>query len=489
MNLAQIVAVLPFYHTDVTVEHLNINSIHVDSREVTTGDLFICIKGFTVDGHDFAKQAVEHGAVAVIAERALDLSVPTIIVPDTTRALAKIAAKFFNDPTEQLQLIGITGTNGKTTITYILEAIFQMYQKKTGIIGTIQMKIGNQVRPIVNTTPDAFQLQRSFHEMVEQNVQYAMMEVSSHALDLGRVAGCNFNVAVYTNLSQDHLDYHENMTKYLQAKTLLFSQLGNSYATDQTKFAIVNDDDPYCEAIIKSTTQDIVTYGLTDHALIYATNINLEPTGTTFDLHTPTGTLSINSKLIGKFNIYNMLAAISVAYVYDIPLKVIKRALERIQGVSGRFERVDAGQDYTVIVDYAHTPDSLANVLETIRQFARGKVYVVVGSGGDRDRTKRPLMADVALKYADYTFFTSDNPRTEKPEAIIDDMVRHLTDDRFTVHIDRKEAIFQAIQQAVTDDIVLIAGKGHEVGQEINGKIYPFDDREVAKEAINHKEF
>lgn len=489
MYLAELMTALPIYQMQTMVGQLQINSLQVDSRHVKQGDLFICIKGFTVDGHDFAKQAEKNGAVAVVAERELHLSIPTIVVPDTTRALAKLATKFFNHPTERLQLIGITGTNGKTTITYILEAIFQAYKQKTGVIGTIQMKIGHESIPIVNTTPDAFQLQRSFNAMVRENVDVVMMEVSSHALDLGRVAGCNFDMAIYTNLSQDHLDYHKNMDEYLRAKTLLFSQLGNSYAEERMKFAIVNDDDQYRDEIIKSTTQNIITYGLTDNALIYASNINLQPTETTFDLHTPKGSVAITSELIGKFNVYNMLAAVSAAYVNDVPLNIIKQALENLSGVSGRFERVDAGQDFTVIVDYAHTPDSLENVLQTIKQFAQGNIYVVVGTGGDRDRTKRPLMADVALKYAHYTFFTSDNPRTEKPEAIIDDMVNHLTNEAFTVIVDRQEAIYEAINEAQTGDIVLIAGKGHETGQEINGKIYPFDDREVAKKAIKRKGF
>lgn len=489
MKLVDLLVSLPLHDVKETIDHINIRSLQVDSRSVKQGDLFICIKGFTVDGHDFATQAEKNGAVAVVAERDLQLSVPTIIVPNTTRALAKLATKFFNDPTEQLQLIGVTGTNGKTTITYILEAIYQAYNKKTGVIGTIQMKIGDKSISIENTTPDAFQLQRSFYNMVEQKVEVAMMEVSSHALDLGRVAGCNFDIAIYTNLSQDHLDYHKNMADYLRAKTLLFSQLGNSYAQNNEKFAIINDDDPYRDAFIKSTTQNIITYGLTQRANIYATNIDLQPTQTSFTLHTPTAKVSITSELIGKFNVYNMLAAASAAYVKGIPLKTIKHALESISGVSGRFERVDIGQDYTVIVDYAHTPDSLENVLQTIEQFAQGNIYVVVGTGGDRDRTKRPLMADVAMKYSNYTFFTSDNPRTEKPEAIIDDMVSHLNDERFTVIVDRKKAIEEAIHRAKTNDIVLIAGKGHETGQEINGKIYPFDDREVAKEAIKRKEF
>jgi len=314
------------------------------------------------------------------------------------------------------------------------------------------------------------------------------MEVSSHALDLGRVAGCNFDVAIYTNLSQDHLDYHETMDDYLQAKMLLFSQLGNSYAQTQQKYAILNKDDPYFDQVKNSTSQSIVSYGLTDEAMIYASNIQLHSNNSEFDLHTPIGSVSVKSQLIGKFNIYNMLAAVSAAYVYNVPLEVIQQALESLPGVSGRFEQINEGQDFTVIVDYAHTPDSLENVLQTINQFAQGKVYVVVGTGGDRDRTKRPLMADIALEYADHAIFTSDNPRTEDPKAIIHDMISHLTDENHTVIVDRKTAIHEVIKQAEADDVILIAGKGHETGQEIHGKIYPFDDREVAREAIKRKE-
>lgn len=488
MKLVDLLESLPLYEVLGSIDDIIVRSLEVDSRLVKQGALFVCIKGFTVDGHDFAKQAEEKGAIAVVAERDLNLSIPSIVVPDTTRALAKLATKYFNNPTEQLQLIGVTGTNGKTTTTYLLEAIYQEAQKKTGLIGTIQMKIGNKSIPIKNTTPDAFQLQRFFNQMIKEDVEVAMMEVSSHALDLGRVAGCNFNMAIYTNLSQDHLDYHRNMADYLRAKTLLFSQLGNSYDTHSEKFAIINNDDPYRDEIAKSTTQNIITYGLTSKANIYATNVNLKPDGTSFILHTPKESVAINSRLIGKFNVYNMLAATCAAYVKGISLQTIKKALEKIKGVKGRFERVDKGQDYTVIVDYAHTPDSLENVLQTIEQFAEGEVFVVVGTGGDRDRSKRPLMADVAMKYSDFTFFTSDNPRSEKPEAIIDDMVRHLTEKHFTTIVDRKAAIEAAIDRAKTNDIVLIAGKGHETGQEINGKIYPFDDKEIAEQAIKHKE-
>lgn len=489
MKLTTLLSMLPVYHVTDNINDITIKSLQMDSRQVTDGDLFICIKGFTVDGHDFVDQAISNGACAVISEQHMDISVPTIVVPDTSRALAMLAAKFYNFPTEQLQLIGITGTNGKTTITYLLEMIFVQYQKKTGLIGTIQMKIGDQSIPMVNTTPDALRLQQSFDQMVEQDVDVAMMEVSSHALDLGRVYGCDFDIAIFTNLSQDHLDYHKDMRDYLRAKSLLFSQLGNTYRKDKPKYAIINADDPNSVYLKKSTAQPVITYGCKEKAQVMAKNIQLNTMDTTFTLHTHVGKVTIKSQLIGMFNVYNMLAASSAALAANVPLHIIKKALELVPGVSGRFEQVKEGQNYTVIVDYAHTPDSLENVLQTIKDFAKRKVYVVVGCGGDRDRSKRPLMANIAVKYADYSIFTSDNPRSEDPTSIIKDMTRHLSQtNNFEEIVSRRQAIFRAVELATNDDIILIAGKGHETEQHIGDQIFEFDDRIVAREAIRTKE-
>lgn len=487
MKLKEILSILPIYELKNVSSDTTIQGVKMDDREVSKGDLFVCIKGFTVDGHDFAENALKRGATVIICERDIGVEdAPMVIVPNTTRALALIANKYFRYPTSSLTLVGITGTNGKTTTTYLLEKIFQKLKRKTGIIGTIQLKIGNESKPIVNTTPDALQLQNYFHQMVQENVDIAFMEVSSHALDLGRTFGCDFDVAVFTNLSQDHLDYHKTMENYLAAKTLLFTGLGNSYS-DQQKFAILNADDPHSETIIKQTMQPIVTYGIHNDAHIMAKEITYSLTNTTFTVSTPKGDIKINSKLNGMFNVYNMLAAISVSYVQNVPLSVIKEALEEVNGVDGRFERVDVGQDYAVIVDYAHTPDSLENVLQTIKEFANRKIYVVVGSGGDRDRTKRPLMAQVALNYSDWTIFTSDNPRTEDPKQILQDMTRGIKGDHYEVIENRKEAIERAIELASSGDVILIAGKGHETYQEINGVRYDFDDRLVAKNAIEKK--
>jgi UDP-N-acetylmuramoyl-L-alanyl-D-glutamate--2,6-diaminopimelate ligase len=488
MQLLKILSAIPFYTTNQPItEQTTIHDIQMDHRLIKQGDMFICIKGFTVDGHQFAEKAVANGATVLIAEKALEIgNVLTIVVPDTIRALALFSAVFYRHPTTKFPLIGITGTNGKTTITYLLEHIFQTASKKTGIIGTIQVKIGNETLEVKNTTPDALQLQRIFNQMVKSNVDIAMMEVSSHALDLGRVYGCDFDIAVFTNLTQDHLDYHKDMDDYLRAKTLLFTGLGNSYQ-HHNKYAVLNKDDIHSPVIAKSTSQPIITYGIENEADVMATDIMYHVKGMHFTLVTPSGNMTITSRLMGKFNIYNMLAAVSVALLRQVPVATIKHALESMPGIAGRFEQVDIGQDYAVIVDYAHTPDSLENVLTTIEDFKEQKVYVVVGTGGDRDKKKRPLMAKVAVDHGDWVIFTSDNPRTEAPGAILQDMTTDLTAENYEVIKNRGAAIKQAIGLAKTGDVILIAGKGHETYQEINGVRYDFDDRLVAKVAIKQK--
>ncbi|RDW17928.1 UDP-N-acetylmuramoyl-L-alanyl-D-glutamate--2,6-diaminopimelate ligase [Oceanobacillus chungangensis] len=489
MKLKELLSSLSFYNRNSFFKDVEISDIAIDSREVKHGCLFICINGFTVDGHQYVDEAVNNGAAAIVAEQPINCSVPVINVQDTNRALAMLAAKFYQYPTDKLPLIGVTGTNGKTTITYLLEKIFNTNNVKTGIIGTIQTKIGNQVYPIENTTPNALILQRTFRQMIDANVEQTIMEVSSHALDLGRVYGCEFDIAIFTNLSQDHLDYHKTLDDYLHAKSLLFAQLGNSYHNNKKKFAIINQDDSACRILKRSTAQEIITYGCKNQADVMASNITLSAKGSQFRLITPIGNIVVNSKLIGMFNVYNMLAATAAAIAANIPLTIINTAMDNIQGVDGRFETVSLGQSFGVIVDYAHTPDSLENVLQTSKEIAKRKVYVVVGCGGDRDRSKRPLMAAIAIQYADYAIFTSDNPRTEDPNLIIEDMIIELTDTaKFEVIVDRKKAINKAIQYASNDDIVLIAGKGHETYQQIGHVKYDFDDREIAREAIKAKE-
>ncbi|MFP7169031.1 UDP-N-acetylmuramoyl-L-alanyl-D-glutamate--2,6-diaminopimelate ligase [Terribacillus halophilus] len=484
LKLAVLLSALPFYEQQADHERIDITGVTIDSREVKSGNLFICIDGAVVDGHTFAKQAQDQGAAAILAERPLDVSIPVILVKDTLRALAPIANAFYNHPSKEMRVIGITGTNGKTSMTYLLESIFRANQEATGVIGTIQMKIKEEAYPVKNTTPDAVFLQKGFRKMVDEGVDTAVIEVSSHALDRGRVHGTDIDVAVFTNLSQDHLDYHASFEDYFHAKSLLFSQLGNTFDPGHPKYAVINTDDHYAEALIKSTAQPVCTYGIDKPADIMAKDIQLASNGTSFLLQTPKGEAKITSKLMGKFNVYNMLAAVGAAICSGVPFDTICKALQETTGVAGRFEPVMAGQSFGVIVDYAHTPDSLENVLTTIKSFVKGKIITVVGCGGDRDKTKRPLMAGKAVQYSDTAIFTADNPRTEDPQAILEDMIRGLESDKYVVVPDREEAIQRAVGLAQADDIVLIAGKGHETYQIVGDQVLDFDDRLVAAEAI-----
>ncbi|MBD1379929.1 UDP-N-acetylmuramoyl-L-alanyl-D-glutamate--2,6-diaminopimelate ligase [Metabacillus arenae] len=477
---------LQYLHNDSI--HLDenpvIQSIEMDSREVKAGSLFICIKGFTVDGHHYVKQAVQKGAAAILAEEFVEADVPVVIVKDTKRAMAVLADVFYGQPTHKLNLIGVTGTNGKTTTTHIIEHILNKAQKKNGLIGTMYIKIGEQTYSVKNTTPESLTLQKTFKQMVDQKVDTAVMEVSSHALHMGRVHGCDYDVAVFTNLSQDHLDYHETMEAYRQAKGLLFAQLGNRFDHKRPKFAILNLDDPATEHFSKMTTAHIISYGIEQDSDVKADNIQMTSAGTVFDLYTPKGQRKVCMKLIGKFSVYNVLAAVSACLASNIDFETIVRAIEDMEGVRGRFEVVNEGQDFTVIVDYAHTPDSLENVLTTVKQFAQNRTFVVVGCGGDRDKTKRPLMAEIATKYADESIFTSDNPRSENPIDILQDMEAGAKDQYYHSIVNREKAIYFAIANAKPGDVVLIAGKGHETYQQIGQEIFNFDDREVAKSAL-----
>ncbi|MGD8190023.1 UDP-N-acetylmuramoyl-L-alanyl-D-glutamate--2,6-diaminopimelate ligase [Brevibacillus ginsengisoli] len=468
-------------------DNRTITGISMDSRKVKPGDLFICLTGFTVDGHVYAEQAVAKGAVAILSERKLDVNATVAIVPDTRRAMAIVADLFFQSPTKALKLIGVTGTNGKTTTTHLIDKILSDQKKRTGLIGTIHMRIGEVYEEVKNTTPDVLDLQGAFGRMREIGTEYAIIEASSHALDMGRLRGCNFHTAVFTNLTQDHLDYHETMESYKQAKSLLFSQLGNDYDVQTMKTAVLNADDPASELFARVTAARVITYGIENKADVSATDIRVTSKGTSYTLHTFAGTTQLNLQLIGKFNVYNTLAAVATALAEGISLADIKQSLQEVKGVNGRFEAVDAGQHFTVIVDYSHTPDSLENALGTVKEFAQGKVFCIVGCGGDRDKTKRPIMAKIATNYADLTVLTSDNPRSEEPMAILRDMEEGLKDvasDKYVSLVDRREAIQYAVSQAQENDVILIAGKGHETYQIIKGEVLPFDDREVARTSI-----
>ncbi|TCW37557.1 UDP-N-acetylmuramoyl-L-alanyl-D-glutamate--2,6-diaminopimelate ligase [Laceyella sacchari] len=488
MQLKELIRPL-LVHTVTGDPNVEITGIQMDSRLVKPGDLFVAVRGFTVDGHQYVSAAIQNGAAAVMVESPVDSDVPVIMVPDSRRALAVVAAEYYRHPTRELKLIGITGTNGKTTTSYLIEKLLGDAGHPAGVIGTVQMKIGDKIFPAKHTTPEAHDLQKGFRMMRDEGCEYSVIEVSSHGLALGRTRGSQFHIGVFTNLTQDHLDYHKTMEEYRQAKGLLFSQLGNRYTSEpgENAFAVLNADDEASAYYAAITPAQVVTYGIDRPADVRASNIRITGRGTAFTLETFRGSCEITLQLIGKFNVYNALAAISVGLIEGLPLAEIKRSLEQIPGVNGRFEPVHAGQPYTVLVDYAHTPDSLENVLTTIREFAQKKVTCVVGCGGDRDRTKRPLMARIAAKYSDWTIFTSDNPRSEEPEAIIEDMLAGIDPaerDKVVTIADRRQAITEAIRLAEPGDIILIAGKGHETYQEIQGVRYDFDDRQVAREAI-----
>ncbi|MBY6036190.1 UDP-N-acetylmuramoyl-L-alanyl-D-glutamate--2,6-diaminopimelate ligase [Fictibacillus nanhaiensis] len=483
MELKELLTYLVNYKMD-TEANPEITSIEMDSRKAGEGCLFVCMKGHIFDGHDFAETVAKNGAAAILAEKDLNVNIPVIKVKDSKKALAVLADAFYGHPSQKMHLIGITGTNGKTTTSHIIEKVFRDAGKTTGMIGTIEMKIKDQSFKVANTTPDCLFLQNAFHRMTEEKVDAAVMEVSSHALDQGRVWGCDFDIAVFTNLTQDHLDYHKNMEEYQYAKSLLFSQMGNTYHKSDRKVAVLNNDDPASKMFERVTSAQVISYGIDHESDIRASEIMIGSHGTSFTLETPLGTKKVTLKLIGKFSVYNVLAAISTCLLSGLDLDQIISSLEDISGVPGRFEPVIAGQDYTVIVDYAHTPDSLENVLRTIKEFSKGKITAIVGCGGDRDKTKRPLMAGIAADLADLAIFTSDNPRTEDPLQILKEMEEGIDEANYVTIPDRKQAIHYAIEKAHTNDVILIAGKGHETYQIIGHHVFDFDDREVAREAI-----
>lgn len=462
-----------------------ITGIQYDSRQVAPGNLFVCIPGLKTDGHNFVPQAVAAGAVALLVERdvATDQGVAVVKVADTRKALPVVASNFYGAPSRDLRVIGVTGTNGKTTTTHLVAAILEEAGFPVGLIGTLYARWGGVQEAIANTTPESVDLERFFHKVRREGGKYVVMEVSSHALDLGRVDQIDFDVALFTNLTQDHLDYHHTLEDYLRAKLVLFRMLDGS----RGKLAVINADDPHSSDFSRAARCRTITYGLGRGAEVRAVDVNVESSGSAFTAVWPGGSLPIALKLAGNFNVYNALAAIAFALGEGIEPAIIKQGLERVAGVPGRFESVACGQDFTVIVDYAHTPDGLKNILQTAQRMARGRIITVFGCGGDRDRGKRPLMGEIAARYSDFTIVTSDNPRTEEPMAIIEDIlpgVNRVKDCSYAVVVDRREAIRQAVSMAAKDDIVIIAGKGHETYQLVKGEVFPFDDREVAREFL-----
>ena len=459
-----------------------VGGIAYDSRRVEPGFLFVAIKGFRTDGHLYIGEALTRGAAGVILEEPVSLppGVPWIRVTDSRRALALVAARFFGHPSRCLQLTGVTGTNGKTTTTHMLAGIYRQ-RGRVGLIGTIHNLVGDRVLPVVHTTPEAVELQDLLRQMVDAGVEHAVMEVSSHALALGRVEGNRFAAAVFTNLTQDHLDFHPTLEDYFAAKAKLFRML----APDNP--AVVNYDDPWGRELACLSTGKVITYGLGEGCDVRAADVAVHPDRVAFRVESAWGEIPVRLPLTGMFNVYNALAAVACSLAQGFTADEICKGLAELRGVAGRFERVDRGQDFTVIVDYAHTPDGLANVLEAARQIAGGRLMVVFGCGGDRDRKKRPLMGEVAVRKADLTIITSDNPRTEEPMSIIneiEDGARRISGGRYLVEPDRRRAIRAALQIARAGDIIVVAGKGHEDYQIIGEERLPFDDRKVVAELL-----
>lgn len=463
-----------------------ISGIEHDSRKVTTKNLFVCMEGAHVDGHNFIGQATTNGAVAVLTTRQDFIppeNISAIIVPDMLNALAVIVPYFYDYPSRTMRIIGITGTNGKTTTTYLLREIFSAASFKVGLIGTIQILIGDEAFPVRNTTPNVIDLQHVLNDMRDKNVQVVVMEVSSHALAEHRVSGVEFDTAIFTNLTQDHLDFHLTMENYLRAKCRLFDMTAHR-GRKQNKTAVINIDDAASKEILKHCTCDKITYGLNSSANLRGADLEIRADGMKFKIRGGFGVMNLGLHLTGLFNVYNVLAAVGAALAENISPEVIKRALENFKSVPGRFERIFADAPFEVIVDYAHTPDGVKNVLDTARQIVKGKIITVFGCGGDRDHLKRPIMGKLVSELSDVVIATSDNPRTEDPEKILDEVEAGIGDKVHERITDRRAAIFRAIELADAGDVVLILGKGHETYQILNtGKIH-FDDREIAREAI-----
>lgn len=468
-----------------------ITGMEHDSRKVTAGSLFVCIPGAHVDGHDFVPMAAEKGAAAVLVEKDVVVSpdVAVIKVPDVKAAMQRLAPFFYDYPAQKMRVIGITGTNGKTTMSYLIRSILRRAGFKVGVIGTIQILIEDETLSIHNTTPDVVDLQRVLYNMEQAGMDYVVMEVSSHALAMNRVAGLEFDTAVFTNLTQDHLDYHKTLENYCAAKAKLFELLTLPDNVKRGKTAVINIDDAAGQHMLAATKADVLTYAIHSPANIQAVGVDVQANGVSFTARGSFGELPLQLKITGDFNVYNVLGAVGAALAEKIDTAIIKAALEDFTSVPGRFELVDAGQPFSVIVDYAHTPDGLENILKTARQIARKRIITVFGCGGDRDRTKRPIMGRIAAQLSDVVIATSDNPRTEDPEFILSEVEQGvqpaLTATKLHEKItDRRMAIRRAIGLAQDGDIVIIAGKGHEDYQILKDKTIHFDDKEEARKAI-----
>lgn len=455
-----------------------ITHVCVDSRATQKGSLFVAVPGNRCDGGHYARQAVDRGAVCVVCQSELPPDLPWVKVRDARLALSQLACRWYGHPSRQLTMLGVTGTNGKTTVTYLLRHILQRTGMKTGLIGTVQNIVGEQTLPAQRTTPDALQIQQLLSAMTKNGCSHAVMEVSSHALDQHRAEGIDFAVGIFTNLTEDHLDYHGTMGCYCDAKAKLFQM---------SRMGVCNADDPWTERLLAGASCPSVYYGIHNPAEVWAEDIFLHSRSVDFTVCTARTRTPVHLGVPGRFSVYNALGAIAACGVLGIPPEECAAALATFPGVAGRMEVVPTpGKPYTLLIDYAHTPDALENVLKTVRGFAQNRVIAVFGCGGDREREKRPLMGHIAGKLADLTIITSDNPRTEEPMAIIRDILPGIAgaEDKYIVEPDRRGAIALAMGRAAAGDVIVLCGKGHETYQEIGDKTIPMDEREIVRSLL-----
>ena len=472
-------------------QNVSIQDITADSRAVKPNSLFIALDGATVDGHNYIDKAVAAGAVAVIVSKPVTVpdDVCVITVSDTRQAMMVCVPYFFDYPANRMRMVGVTGTNGKTTTTHMIRHILKAQGHKVGVIGTVHIMIGDTSYPIHNTTPDVVDLQYILHQMVQENVEYCVMEVSSHALALGRVSGVEFDTAVFTNLTQDHLDFHKTFENYLAAKCKLFEQVSAPNQVKDNKGAVINIDDSYGHRVMEKTTAPTITYSTLGKGTLNASDVHMSTKNSQYTVNYKGESYPVSMNTTGLFNVYNTLAAIGACLQEGISMEAIDTALKTFSSVPGRFELIEEGQDFAVVVDYAHTPDGLQNILETAKAIKENRIIIVFGCGGDRDATKRPIMGRIAAEYGDKIYVTSDNPRTEDPVQIVKDVevgVKEALRDgtSYEVIVDRREAINHAIHDAKAGDIVIIAGKGHENYQILKNETIHFDDREEARKAL-----
>lgn len=460
-------------------DEIEINNIQYDSRKINEGDLFFAIQGYSTDGHKYIAAAVEKGAVVVIYDKDIDtLPKCTMIkVEDSRKAMALISSNYYGNPKNKFKVIGVTGTNGKTTSTFMIKSILEEAGYKVGLLGTIANYIGNKKLHSDRTTPESLEIHKLFKDMVDEGVDYCVMEVSSHSLYLDRVYGINFSQAIFTNLTQDHLDFHKTFENYYQAKLLLFKNSKNS---------IINADDEYGKKVYNDAKGNKLTYSIEEKSNLKAENIRMHSRGVQFTINYEGKEAEINMHIPGRYNIQNALGSALACLNEGIDLEVIKRGFENMSGVPGRCEIVTKNYNlgYDIIVDYAHTPDGLENILKTAREFTNGRLISVFGCGGDRDKTKRPIMGKIGTELSDISIITSDNPRSEEPSAIIEDIKNGIEKDNYIVVANRREAIKKAMEIAKKDDMIVVAGKGHEDYQILKDKTIHFDEREIIKEII-----